>query len=797
MAYDGPERTVEAVGEPLANTDVSKGESASLSPIGPSQVDAPNGKDVGASPIGTSDESASTAGLSELAGPSRHSWPCRGCKCTVYTSYLPLALYRFCPSCASNTIGAAERDDLDPKTGWHKDCESACELAGDAYCDRDRKARPATDLPRDWLPGALRDTSVPASVRKTAEQLIEEHINKPFADCHEHTTLAVSSAHEALITAMRQEYNAGFNAGVIQHKRDELDLLRRSLDLSTHKEPIVVEKEPNGPKHCNHGATMPLGGAGPFGHKAWCYTCGAIGRVVDVKKPLEWRRPSAPQVSVGEEIEQSQPPSVPVSVVIPACSCRMHPEPHFHQGEDMLDIMLLSSMFYKDKGVSISEYPRKLTPKELEEGAPVPAEVHVAVGGSDESGDGTEDNPYATIGRATAGQLGLPVIVHASGSVNTVQSEEIPASAACTFCGRVPVTEPGTMEQQACPNCPPLIAADASPEEKSDWVKLVFVVMGEDTDVLINSDVPLLHAVEQALRQTNNTSRPIGDWEVRNDSGVLLETGPDIGLFDFVHRARIFMSLHVGAGGNIKHGPCGFNGCTLPFAHSPSTHSWERHPTDALHREAHHEIMAQENGEVSKLLEQGVSDVDAWAQQLAGDSVAAGESEYDGKVEHNSKPNEPTSNTELADYLRSWDFNQPSGRTNVRFIEAAQRLERFDEVKYQLEERLKLSQEGSDRLFKERDDARYGKGLVAQMADRGALSMSKEITALRDEVKKLKDIEERANLEAKVGTGREPTSLCPRCLQVDEHCAYVTPTNEEEKKCKDDNCKQCHDREEE
>ena len=30
-------------------------------------------------------------------------------------------------------------ENIDPETGWHSECEGSCELAGDAYCAKDRR----------------------------------------------------------------------------------------------------------------------------------------------------------------------------------------------------------------------------------------------------------------------------------------------------------------------------------------------------------------------------------------------------------------------------------------------------------------------------------------------------------------------------------------------------------------------------------------------------------------------------------------------------------------------------------
>ena len=83
-------------------------------------------------------------------------------------------------------------------------------------------------------------------------------------------------------------------------------------------------------------------------------------------------------------------------------------------------------------------------------------------------------------------------------------------------------------------------------------IKLVFIINGQDYPIEANVHAPLIEAVQRALAESNNTGRPPDEWEVRNASGVLLETNrtlKDLGLDD---GARLFLSLRVGAGGVDK-----------------------------------------------------------------------------------------------------------------------------------------------------------------------------------------------------------------------------------------------------
>ena len=86
--------------------------------------------------------------------------------------------------------------------------------------------------------------------------------------------------------------------------------------------------------------------------------------------------------------------------------------------------------------------------------------------------------------------------------------------------------------------------------EKNHKIKIIFIINGQDYPIDENVNAPLIAAVQRALAESdNNTVRSPDEWEVRDASGVLLETNrtpKDLGLQDGV---RLFLSLRVGAGG--------------------------------------------------------------------------------------------------------------------------------------------------------------------------------------------------------------------------------------------------------
>jgi hypothetical protein len=78
---------------------------------------------------------------------------------------------------------------------------------------------------------------------------------------------------------------------------------------------------------------------------------------------------------------------------------------------------------------------------------------------------------------------------------------------------------------------------------------LVFIINGVEYPVNVNVEAPLAVAVERALVESRNTGRPPDEWEVRNPAGVLLEKGRTIEDLGLKNGTRLFLSLHVGAGG--------------------------------------------------------------------------------------------------------------------------------------------------------------------------------------------------------------------------------------------------------
>lgn len=89
-------------------------------------------------------------------------------------------------------------------------------------------------------------------------------------------------------------------------------------------------------------------------------------------------------------------------------------------------------------------------------------------------------------------------------------------------------------------------------EDQGHQIKLIFIINGQDLSIDADSRAPLIEAVQKALTESGNTGRPVEEWEVRDVSGVLLETHRTPKALGLHNKARLFLSLKVGAGGVDK-----------------------------------------------------------------------------------------------------------------------------------------------------------------------------------------------------------------------------------------------------
>lgn len=80
-------------------------------------------------------------------------------------------------------------------------------------------------------------------------------------------------------------------------------------------------------------------------------------------------------------------------------------------------------------------------------------------------------------------------------------------------------------------------------------ITLIFIVNGEATEVKANVNAPLKTSVEKALNESENTGRPLDDWQVKWN-GKVLDLNSKIEDLHLTDRAELFLSLKTGEGGN-------------------------------------------------------------------------------------------------------------------------------------------------------------------------------------------------------------------------------------------------------
>lgn len=85
-------------------------------------------------------------------------------------------------------------------------------------------------------------------------------------------------------------------------------------------------------------------------------------------------------------------------------------------------------------------------------------------------------------------------------------------------------------------------------ENKDKKITLIFIINGEEVTVETNVKAPLKSAVEKALLESENTGRPITDWQVKYN-GQVLDINSKIEDLNLPDNAELVLSLKVGEGG--------------------------------------------------------------------------------------------------------------------------------------------------------------------------------------------------------------------------------------------------------
>ena len=80
-------------------------------------------------------------------------------------------------------------------------------------------------------------------------------------------------------------------------------------------------------------------------------------------------------------------------------------------------------------------------------------------------------------------------------------------------------------------------------------IDLKVVVNGQPVVVKANVEAPVNTLIEHALTQSGNSGQPIGNWELRDASGQVLDPARKIEDYNLQSGATLFLNLKAGIGG--------------------------------------------------------------------------------------------------------------------------------------------------------------------------------------------------------------------------------------------------------
>ena len=80
-------------------------------------------------------------------------------------------------------------------------------------------------------------------------------------------------------------------------------------------------------------------------------------------------------------------------------------------------------------------------------------------------------------------------------------------------------------------------------------VKVTVVVSGQATVVDTNENSPLEEVIHKALSQTGNEGQPASNWELRDESGNVLDPHAKVSSLHLTPTSKLFLSVRAGIGG--------------------------------------------------------------------------------------------------------------------------------------------------------------------------------------------------------------------------------------------------------
>lgn len=86
-------------------------------------------------------------------------------------------------------------------------------------------------------------------------------------------------------------------------------------------------------------------------------------------------------------------------------------------------------------------------------------------------------------------------------------------------------------------------------KEHPNKIDVEIVVNGTPTTVEANVNAPLHTVIGKALEQTSNTGQPQENWDLKDESGNMLDLNKKVGGYNFAADITLYLSLKAGVGG--------------------------------------------------------------------------------------------------------------------------------------------------------------------------------------------------------------------------------------------------------
>ena len=80
-------------------------------------------------------------------------------------------------------------------------------------------------------------------------------------------------------------------------------------------------------------------------------------------------------------------------------------------------------------------------------------------------------------------------------------------------------------------------------------IELTVIVSGSDVAVTVNPSQRVEHVIREALRESGNQGQPVDQWELRRESGEVLNPGDRVGDIGLADGDVLTLQPRVGAGG--------------------------------------------------------------------------------------------------------------------------------------------------------------------------------------------------------------------------------------------------------